>query len=133
MGHDEAANLLQETLEEEKAADEKLTAIAESGINQDAADAAHPEGEEEEEDDGPVARPRRQQGRCRSGREAAAPAITRTGAAAPGRSAKPSPVWLAGQALASATCEGSLSVLTPTSGRAAATSRAHSYEGRNHE
>jgi ferritin-like metal-binding protein YciE len=51
MGHDEAANLLQETLEEEKAADEKLTAIAESGINQDAADAAHPEGDDEEEDD----------------------------------------------------------------------------------
>ena len=51
MGHDEAANLLQETLDEEKAADEKLTAIAESGINQDAADAAHPEGDEEDEDD----------------------------------------------------------------------------------
>ena len=56
MGHDEAANLLQETLEEEKAADEKLTAIAESGINQDAADAAHPEGEEEEDDDQSPAR-----------------------------------------------------------------------------
>jgi ferritin-like metal-binding protein YciE len=49
MGHDEAANLLQETLEEEKAADEKLTAIAESGINQDAADAAHPEDEEDDD------------------------------------------------------------------------------------
>jgi ferritin-like metal-binding protein YciE len=56
MGHDEAANLLQETLEEEKAADEKLTAIAESGINQDAADAAHPEGDEEEDDDQSPAR-----------------------------------------------------------------------------
>ena len=56
MGHDEAANLLQETLEEEKAADEKLTAIAESGINQDAADAAHPEDDEEEDDDQSPAR-----------------------------------------------------------------------------
>ena len=54
MGHDEAANLLQETLEEEKAADEKLTAIAESGINQDAADAAHPEDEEEDDDQSPA-------------------------------------------------------------------------------
>ena len=48
MGHEEAANLLQETLDEEKATDEKLTEIAEAGINQAAASAAHP-GEEEEE------------------------------------------------------------------------------------
>ena len=47
MGHTEAANLLQETLDEEKAADEKLTALAEAGINQDAADAAHPDEDEE--------------------------------------------------------------------------------------
>ena len=51
MGHDDAAVLLQETLDEEKAADEKLTALAEGGINQGAADIAHPEGEEEEEDE----------------------------------------------------------------------------------
>ena len=51
MGHNEAAALLQETLEEEKAADEKLTTIAESGINQDAAEAAHPEDDDEEEGD----------------------------------------------------------------------------------
>jgi ferritin-like metal-binding protein YciE len=43
MGHDDAAALLEETLEEEKAADEKLTSLAEAGINQEAADAAHPE------------------------------------------------------------------------------------------
>jgi ferritin-like metal-binding protein YciE len=49
MGHNEAAMLLQETLDEEKAADEKLTSLAEDGINQGAADAAHPEGEEDEE------------------------------------------------------------------------------------
>jgi ferritin-like metal-binding protein YciE len=53
MGHDDAASLLQEILDEEKAADEKLTAIAESGINQEAADAAHP-GEDEEEEEAPA-------------------------------------------------------------------------------
>jgi len=47
MGHEQAADLLQETLDEEKAADEKLTALAEAGINQEAADAAHPEEKEE--------------------------------------------------------------------------------------
>ena len=47
MGHSEAADLLQETLDEEKAADEKLSSLAEGGINQRAAEAAHPEGEEE--------------------------------------------------------------------------------------
>ena len=47
MGHEEAAVLLQETLDEEKAADEKLSLLAEGGINQDAAEAAHPEEEEE--------------------------------------------------------------------------------------
>ena len=45
MGHDEAADLLQETLDEEKAADEKLSALAEGGINQDAAEVAHPDNE----------------------------------------------------------------------------------------
>jgi len=43
MGHSEAANLLAETLEEEKAADEKLTTIAEGGINEEAARQAHGE------------------------------------------------------------------------------------------
>ena len=42
MGHTGAAELLEEILEEEKAADEKLTALAESGINQAAADEVHP-------------------------------------------------------------------------------------------
>jgi ferritin-like metal-binding protein YciE len=55
MGHDEAADLLQETLDEEKATDEKLTSLAEAGINQEAADAAHPQDEEEEEEAAPVA------------------------------------------------------------------------------
>ena len=46
MGHDDVADLLEQTLDEEKAADEKLTSIAESGVNQEAADAV-----EQEEDD----------------------------------------------------------------------------------
>ena len=57
MGHTEAADLLEQTLDEEKATDEKLTALAESGINQDAADAAHPSNEDADEDDeAPAAR-----------------------------------------------------------------------------
>lgn len=49
MGHTEAADLLQQNLDEEKAADENLSALAEGGINQEAADAAHAEGEDEEQ------------------------------------------------------------------------------------
>lgn len=56
MGHTEAADLLQQTLDEEKAADEKLSALAEGGINQEAASAAHPEEEEDEEADAPPAK-----------------------------------------------------------------------------
>jgi len=49
MGHKEAVGLLEEILDEEKAADGKLTTLAEGGINTEAASQAHPEGEEEEE------------------------------------------------------------------------------------
>ena len=55
MGHQEAADLLEEILEEEKAADEKLTALAEGGINQAAADEAHPAEDEGGEDEEPTA------------------------------------------------------------------------------
>jgi ferritin-like metal-binding protein YciE len=48
MGHTDAADLLQATLDEEKAADEKLTALAEAGINQEAFDNAHQGNEEED-------------------------------------------------------------------------------------
>jgi ferritin-like metal-binding protein YciE len=44
MGHAEAADLLGLTLEEEKSADEKLSRIAEGGVNREAASAAHPDG-----------------------------------------------------------------------------------------
>jgi ferritin-like metal-binding protein YciE len=57
MGHTEAATLLQETLEEEKAADKKLSSLAEGGINQEAADVAHPVGEDEEDEDEESATP----------------------------------------------------------------------------
>ena len=50
MGHTEAATLLQETLDEEKAADEKLTSIAEGGINRAAASSAHSEDNGGDED-----------------------------------------------------------------------------------
>src|SRR6187455_134564 len=53
MGHTEAASLLQETLDEEKAADRKLSGLADDGINRQAAAAAHPS---ESADDAPRAR-----------------------------------------------------------------------------
>jgi ferritin-like metal-binding protein YciE len=49
MGHSEAAELLQQTLDEEKAADKKLSSLAEGGINQGAADAGNEQEEDEEE------------------------------------------------------------------------------------
>ena len=49
LGHTEAARLLKQTLGEEKAADSKLSALAESGINQAAADASQPDEDEDEE------------------------------------------------------------------------------------
>jgi ferritin-like metal-binding protein YciE len=51
LGHDEAAELLQQTLDEEKAADEKLSGLAEGGINQSAADASRPEDESDDSQD----------------------------------------------------------------------------------
>jgi ferritin-like metal-binding protein YciE len=50
MGHTEVVSLLEQTLEEEKATDKKLTMLAEQEINQAAlAEGGHEEGEEEEE------------------------------------------------------------------------------------
>ena len=56
MGHTDAADLLQQILDEEKAADEKLSQLAEGGINQEAASGAHSEDEAE---DTPVRAPMR--------------------------------------------------------------------------
>jgi ferritin-like metal-binding protein YciE len=47
LGHTDAAQLLQQTLDEEKAADKKLSGLAEGGINQDAAAGEDPDGEPE--------------------------------------------------------------------------------------
>jgi ferritin-like metal-binding protein YciE len=69
MGHSEAAELLQQTLDEEKAADKKLSDLAESGINQGAADTAHPEEDEDEEPVGAgAAGARRSVAKARTGR-----------------------------------------------------------------
>ena len=46
LGYDQAVGLLQETLAEEEAADEKLTALGEGGINQAAVSAGEIEEEE---------------------------------------------------------------------------------------
>jgi ferritin-like metal-binding protein YciE len=53
LGIDEAANLLEATLEEERGADERLSEIAESEVNEEAA------AEDEEEEEVVAARPRR--------------------------------------------------------------------------
>lgn len=57
MGHREAADLLQENLDEEQAADAKLTSLAESGINKGAAELAH--GDEQQEQSPVAAQSRR--------------------------------------------------------------------------
>jgi hypothetical protein len=51
LGETAVAELLEQTLDEEKAADQKLTRLAEGGINQQAADAAADDEAEEEEDE----------------------------------------------------------------------------------
>ena len=67
LGHDDVAELLSTTLDEEKAADEKLTELAEAGLNQAAVspddsddDEAGGEDDSEEEDDDEKPRARRQ-------------------------------------------------------------------------
>ena len=58
MGHTEAGDLLEEILDEEKAADAKLTALAEGGINEAASSGTT---SEDDEDDAPA--PARQKAR----------------------------------------------------------------------
>jgi ferritin-like metal-binding protein YciE len=76
LGQTDVAALLEETLEEEKAADQKLTGIAESFVNAAAAD-----GEEEEEEESGSSR-----GQTRGSRSSA-PKSNRTVAADRGRTA----------------------------------------------
>jgi ferritin-like metal-binding protein YciE len=62
LGHEDVAELLSTSLEEEKAADEKLTELAEAGLNQAAAASSESEddeaeqGDENEDEDKPRAR-----------------------------------------------------------------------------
>lgn len=60
MGHTTAARLLQQNLNEEGAADKKLSGLAESGINRRAAEMAHGE-----EDDAPAPRKKSKAGKKR--------------------------------------------------------------------
>jgi len=69
LGKSDVASLLEETLEEEKAADEKLTEIAESFVNE----AAAGEGEQEDEEQ-PTIPSRGRRATTRSGRQVAADA-----------------------------------------------------------
>ena len=52
MRHEDAAGLLQQILDEEKATDEKLTQIAEAGVNQGAAQGGDQDDDEEEDQPG---------------------------------------------------------------------------------
>lgn len=56
MGHGDVAELLRQTLDEEKAADAKLTEIAESGINDAAAGAMRADGQDREREGGTSAK-----------------------------------------------------------------------------
>ena len=51
LGHDDVASLLAKTLNEEKAADAKLTKLAEAGINEASKSGAEDEGDEGDEDE----------------------------------------------------------------------------------
>ena len=77
LGKDDAASLLEQTLEEEKEADQRLTQIAESHVNQHAAIGAGDEEEEEEEE--PMPRGHRGQARGRAASRAAAADRSRGG------------------------------------------------------
>ncbi len=79
MGHDDAAGLLEEILDEEKAADEKLTALAEGGINEAASSSAGDDQERDEDDDADEQN---------TGRQSSAKAAGRSQAAKPGGRAK---------------------------------------------
>ncbi len=82
LGHTESAALFEETLDEEKETDQKLTAIAESFVNREAADTENDEEGEEEEAE-PAAPSRRMPARGAAGSRSAA--ADRGGAAAKGR------------------------------------------------
>ena len=59
LGHEDAAGLLEEILEEEKAADEKLSGLADGGINEGAAQGGNSDGEKDEEGEDDNAAPKK--------------------------------------------------------------------------
>ena len=67
LGHGEAASLFEETLEEEKETDQRLTSIAESFVNQAAADEGDQDEEEEEQPRSRGGARRSPQSRARAG------------------------------------------------------------------
>jgi len=71
LGHGEAATLLEETLDEEKETDQRLTVIAESFVNQEAANEEDEEEEEQPRSRG-MAQPRARRGAAMGGRQQAA-------------------------------------------------------------
>lgn len=83
LGLEEVASLLEQTLEEEKATDKKLTALAEGEINPAAA--AEAESEEEEEEMVGVAAPRTSGRAARAGSRRQAAGTTRSRAKAADR------------------------------------------------
>ena len=85
LGHDDVAELLSTTLEEEKAADEKLTELAEAGLNEAATrgdseedEAGQQEDGEEEEEDDDRPRARRQPAMAGSGNNGRGKAASKT-------------------------------------------------------
>lgn len=60
LGHTEVVEMLQETLDEESAADEKLSAIASDEVMPEAGEPEEGEEEEEEEEEAPRAKTRRE-------------------------------------------------------------------------
>ena len=84
LGKDDVASILEETLEEEKEADKKLTTIAETIVNQ--ASAAEGEEEEGEEEEAPGRGRQMRRASARTGRPAAADRLT--GGSSRGRSRK---------------------------------------------
>jgi ferritin-like metal-binding protein YciE len=82
LGHMEAGELLDQTLEEEKAADLTLSAIAQNGVNPQAASGSSADDEDEEDEDeetetGEEARPARRSARAGASRSARSTASRR--------------------------------------------------------
>lgn len=84
LGHDEVAALLEETLEEEKETDQKLTGIAESHVNAEAADES--DREESDRSRGRKGTVARRASTARTGRQQAAERAARSSGRRSGRS-----------------------------------------------